>query len=140
MSWDVLFQDLPDGLKSVRDVPDDFQPTRPLCNPDELLAKIQSIAPDADISDPTWVVLDADGFSIELNIGDHDPVRSITLHVRGDDDGAIGVIQDLAAALGRTPIDCSAGELLDFNSPNAAAGLRQWRAYRDRMVSGGDDT
>lgn len=136
MSWDVLFQDLPDGLQSIADVPDNFRPSRPLCGRAELLATIRSIAPETDVSDPAWAVLDAEGFSIEFNIGDRDPVTSLMLHVRGDD-GALGVIRDLASALGRPAIDCSAGELLDFSSIDAVAGFHKWRAYRDRVLANG---
>ena len=60
------------------------------------------------------------------------------LHVRSDD-GALGVMRELASALGRPAIDCSAGELLDFDSPDAAAGFRKWRAYRDRVLANRDD-
>lgn len=113
MSWDVLFQDLPDGLRSIADVPDAFRPSRPLCSRAELLATIRSIAPETDVSDSTWPVLDAEGFSIEFNIGDADPVRSLMLHVRGDE-RALGVICDLASALGRPAIDCASATSGNF--------------------------
>jgi hypothetical protein len=128
-----MFQDLPDGLRSIADVPDGFRPSRPMCSRVELLAIIRSIAPETDVSDPAWAVLDAAGFSIEFNIGDSDPVESVMLHVRGNE-GALGVIRELASALGRPAIDCSAGEILDFDSPEAAAGIRKWRAYRDQVL------
>ena len=138
MSWDVSFQDLPDGLQSIADVPDDFLPIRPLCSRAELHAKIRAIAPETDFSDPAWATLDADGFSIELNIGDEDPVMSLMVHVRGDDEAVLGIIRELASALGRAAIDCSAGELIDFGSPEATEGYRKWRAYRDRILAAGN--
>jgi len=118
-------------------VPDDFRPTRPLCTHAELVAKIQAIAPETDFSDPAWGVLDGDGFSIEFNVGTDDPVEQMMLHVRGAD-GALGVIRELATSLGRPAIDCSAGDLINFDSPDAAAGFRKWRAYRDRIVGDAD--
>jgi hypothetical protein len=59
---------------------------------------------------------------------------SMMLHVRGDE-APLGIIRDLASALGRPAIDCSAGELIDFSLPDAGAGFRKWRAHLDRIVA-----
>jgi hypothetical protein len=134
MSWDVLFQDLPPGIRAIDEIPSDFRPG-PLCTRAELVAAIRVAAPAAVFSGPWFAVLDADGFSIEVSAGDADPVRSVMLHVRGAE-GALPVIRALSAALGRTAIDCSAGELMDFESQDVGEGYEAWRAYRDQIVRG----
>lgn len=132
MSWDVLFQDLPAGIRSVADIPDDFR-RGPLCSRAELVAAIRKAAPRTNGTGP-WL-LDADGSSIEFNADDGDPVRSVMLHIRGAD-GALAVVHALSVALGWPAIDCSAGELMDFESPDAGRGFAAWRAYRDQIVRG----
>jgi hypothetical protein len=39
MSWDVLFQDLPPGVRSIEEIPEDFVPGA-LCTRDEMNAKV----------------------------------------------------------------------------------------------------
>ncbi len=136
MSWDVLFQDLPAGIRSLDEIPDDFRP-RPLWSRDALLSQLRAAVPAINLDDPAWGVLDGDGFSIEFNIGDGDPVDSMMLHVRGA--GAFEVVREVARVLGQPAIDCSAGGLIDFAAPEASAGFEAWRAYRDRVVSSAKD-
>lgn len=71
------------------------------------------------------------GFSMELNIGDVDPVDAIMLHVRGSGK-VLPSILDLASALRCYALDCSSGEILREGS----AGSRdEFQAYRDQVVS-----
>ena len=44
MSWDVLIQDLPEGVESVADIPDDFCPST-LGRRDALIAAIRAGSP-----------------------------------------------------------------------------------------------
>ena len=134
MSWDVVFLGLPAGVGALADLGD--QDLVPLATRAEVMAALTRAAPDADWRDPTWGQIEGAGFSIEVSVGDDDPVASVMLHVRGGD-GALGVIAAIAEALGRAPVDCSDGTLLDLSSPAAAASLRAWRAYRDRVVEPG---
>ena len=68
MSWDIFVQDIPWTARSVADIPDDFSP-RPIGSPSRVLEAIRAAAPFADVSDPTWVRIDALGVSIEVNLG-----------------------------------------------------------------------
>lgn len=45
-------------------------------------------------------------------------------------------IRSIAEALDRRALDCSGGELIDFDSPAATEGFAAWRAYRARVVGG----
>jgi hypothetical protein len=139
VSWDVLFQDLPDGVTCLDDIPADFQPTKPLGTHADVLAKLRSAAPGVDFSDPTWGVLGGNGFSIEFNVGNEEPVMALMLHVRGmNEERVFAILRDVALALDRQAIDCSAGTLLDFSADDVAAGFQAWRRYRDRIVGTSD--
>ncbi|MEU0912480.1 hypothetical protein [Streptomyces althioticus] len=69
---------------------------------------------------PTWV--------IELGIGEHDPVESVMLHVRGCEDDALPVIFHISRALGCRPFGCSNGELLDPRGGDDAQRAASQRA------------
>ncbi|MCA9676531.1 MAG: hypothetical protein KC464_15975 [Myxococcales bacterium] len=132
MSWDVLIQELPVDLRSLDEIPDDLVP-RPLGTRAELLATIRAAVPVADLSDPSWGVIDGGGYSIEINLGQGDPVAAVMLHVRGGPP-AFAVVRTLVMAIGRPALDCGTGAVIDFEAPDAAAGFEAWRAYRDRVV------
>lgn len=82
MSWDISIQDLPHGITSVQDIPDDFEP-RPLGDRSEIIARIAEFAPSADFSDASWGELVTPEFVIEFNMGRGELVDGMMLHVRG---------------------------------------------------------
>lgn len=132
----MLFQDLPDDVKSIADIPEDFLPSRPLGTHAAVVAAIRAVAPTTDLSDPTWGIHDGARYSIEFNIGNADPVYSMMLHIRGDDEATVlRIVRDLSLALDRRAIDCATGELLDHAATDPAAGFRAWRNYRDKIVT-----
>ena len=129
MSWDVFIQDLPQDARRIADVPDDFQP-RPLGARADVLARISSLFPDADLADPCWVKVHRDGYSIDVSFGDDDPVTGLTLHIRGSDDAVTAVI-NLIDALGGRAIDSWTGEF--FDQAVALHSIRRWRAYLEEI-------
>ena len=129
MSWDVLILAVPPGIRSVADLPDGFDPAiGPLS---DVLQVLGDLFPSINLHDPTWGVLVADSYSMEFNIGEDDPCRSIMLHVRGDE-AAIEAIQKLCHRTGWRALDMSAGELIDFDS-DPSKHLRSWGAYRQSI-------
>lgn len=68
MSWDILIQDVPVGVASVADIPDDFVPASIGLRAD-LIVAIREIAPTSDFSDPSWGELATSDFVIEFNMG-----------------------------------------------------------------------
>jgi hypothetical protein len=113
VTWDVLIQPLPSGLRSLDDVPEGYKPP-PLGARDEIVSRIRGRVPDVDFIDPAWGWLEGDGFSIEFNLGRDDQATALTLHVRGAA-AAIGVVREVSEALGCPAIDCSDGALIDFH-------------------------
>ena len=103
MSWDLIVQQLPDGVWTVADIPDDFVPGS-LGPRATILAAIQRVAPDADVSAPSWGRIERDGVHVEVNLGDADPVRSFALHVRGSGE-ATRLVRELLDALGMRALD-----------------------------------
>lgn len=90
MSWDVFVQQLPEGVRHVADIPDDFVPGA-LGTRREIVAGIRDVFPKVDFSDPEWGRVERRGFSIEVNMGADDPVMSFALHIRGDRSAAAAV-------------------------------------------------
>ncbi len=86
MSRDIFVQDLPPHATKPEEVPDDFVP-KSIGTRTKVLEAIREIAPTADFSDPAWVTLDAEGFSIEFNLGVAETLQSFAMHIRGSDQG-----------------------------------------------------
>ncbi|MGW6015936.1 hypothetical protein [Streptomyces sp. NPDC055210] len=130
MSWAVLLLRLPDDFTSLQDIPDDYTPPS-LCRQKEVLAAVSQAAPKADLSDPTWGELCGPTWSIELNIGDDDPVDSIMLHIRGTGDDVLTPVFRLADALECKVLDCSTGDLI---TPQELSGWHLIQEFRDRVI------
>jgi len=130
MSWDVLLLNVPDNIKSQNDLPADFKSTLGITT--DILSTLSAIAPEIDLHDPTWGVLEGDGFSIEFNIGRNNPIESIMLHVRGSNE-AITTIERICKKTGWRALDTSTGNFIEFNQ-NPEKGLEQWRSYRNQVV------
>jgi len=80
-------------------------------------------------------MLNGDGFSIEFNVGDDDPIDNMMLHVRGGGD-AIAAIMSFVTPMGWSALDCSTGEFLDPAAPSDE-GWKGFRAYRDKVIGQG---
>lgn len=131
MSWDILLLPLPADVTSVDDLPAGHEPP-PIGSPSSVHGALRSAVGEVDLTDPTWGELIGPTWAIELGIGEHDPVESVMLHVRGDEDDVLPVIFRISKALGCRPVDCSNGELL---ADDAQAGWRAFRSFRDRTVA-----
>ncbi|QES52003.1 hypothetical protein DEJ50_33435 [Streptomyces venezuelae] len=130
MSWDVLLLRLPDNVTSVHELPGDHT-TPPLGSLHHVLAAVAQVVPDADLSDPTWGEIPGPTWSMELNIGDEDPVDSIMLHIRGSGDDALTPVFRLAEALGCKVLDCAEGDLI---TAGQTSGWRAFQQFRDRVL------
>ena len=130
MSWDIHVSDLPD-VKSVEDIPDDFRPVT-LGSRAALIEKICEVFPVADFNDPSWGIIDGDGWSIEVNIGRDAECNGIMLHVRGND-GAVPAVTALLDRIDLRALDLQSGNF--FDPGLAAQSFGSWRAYRDHIVS-----
>lgn len=134
MSWDIFVADFPKDALTLDDVPEGFE-GGPLMARRELIERVIEVVPEADFSNPTWATIEGPDYSIEINVGDEDPVRSFAFHVRGGD-LAVGVVAAILEHLGLRAVDTGRDDGGFFDPDSAQDGLRRWRAYRDQVVSG----
>ncbi|CAL9600234.1 hypothetical protein SUDANB6_05436 [Streptomyces sp. enrichment culture] len=131
MSWDILLLPLPADVTSVDDLPADHEPP-PIGSRSSVHKALRSAVGEVDLTDPTWGELLGPTWVIELGIGEHDPVESVMLHVRGGEDDVLPVIFRISRALGCRPFDCSNGELL---ADDAQASWNAFQSFRDRTIA-----
>src|SRR5690242_2439955 len=110
MSWDVMRFRVREKPQSLHDLTEDK--LLPLGIAADVRTSISAALPDVDWSDHTWGLYGGNGFSIEFNVGDDDPIQNIMLHVRGGGD-AIGDIMKFVVPNGWIALDCSTSEFLD---------------------------
>lgn len=129
MSWDVFIQHLPEGVRRVADIPDEYEPD-PLGARTALIEKIKRALPDADFSNPVWGKLDREDFKIEIGMTEAETVRRITVHVQQGSAAAVYAVSQIITAVGGRGLDSWTGELFDPRiGPHS---LRRWRAYVDQ--------
>jgi hypothetical protein len=134
MSWDLFVQNLPEGVHSVDDIPDDFEPPV-IGKRSEIIRRILEVVPTADFTDPAWGKIDGDDFSIEVNLVDEEDVQSFAFHIHGGDLAAF-VASDLLQHLGCRALDPNSDTGIFEPDPDATQGLQRWRAYRDKILKG----
>ena len=132
MSWDIYVQDLPEGIKTVEEIPEDFHPGL-IGRRRELIAEIKAVVPEADFSDPSWGRVEGPDFSIEFNMGDDEEVVCLALHVRGSE-GAVGLIAAVLDRLGLQALAPDSETGLFEAEETARESFARWRSYRDTVV------
>jgi len=135
MSWDILLQRFPQNA-SPTEVPDDYAPPV-IGSRAEVASSLRELFPAANTSDPAWIVIDGDDFSIEVSTGDNEQCTGSTLHVRGGD-GAVQAVMQIAQHFEMRALDCSTGEFMDA-MVDPGSGFQQWRAYKDKVFGENDD-
>jgi len=131
MSWDVVIMRFPDGFDGDFDkMPADWEPEK-LFTQDYFAEEIKKIFPNI-IGDKTWMTLNAETYSIEVNIGDDDPVSNIMLHVRGGDE-ALQAIEKICIKFNCQALDTTESKLIDFDK-KTNDGFTSWREYRDNVL------
>jgi hypothetical protein len=98
MSYDVFVQDLPRGIRSVDEILDDFMPQPPGPRA-RIAAAVQHVAPTARLTDPAWLGIDGSDYSIEVTLGEADPVEGFAFHIRAGDK-ALFVVAEILEMLG----------------------------------------
>lgn len=130
MSWDVMVLNY--GGKPLPSDIADADPAGPLGPAAKVRQKIAKQLPGVDWSDPTYGIFEGDGFTIEFNAGDGDPIDSMMLHVRGGGD-AIAALLEFANPNGWALLDCSTSEFLDPKNPSAE-GWEGFQGVRDKAI------
>ena len=109
-----MVQDFPADARSVDEIPDSYRP-RLIGTRSEIIERLTARFAKLDFSDPAWGVLEGEGFSMELNIGESEEVDGMMLHVYGAGE-VMSVVQGILDCLGVRAIDISSGEFLSPSS------------------------
>ena len=133
MSWDIFVQDIPSGLKSAADMPDDFVP-KPLGARREVIEKIREVVPSANFSDPSWGVIDGPDYFIEVNLGQKEEIDGFAFHIRGGDMAAF-IVADILGHLGLRAFDMNSDTGMFSIGPDCSEGQKRWRVYRDQVLN-----
>ena len=121
VSWDLVIQNLPSGIRSVAEIPDEFEPVPLDLDRVELIETIRGVFPSVNADDPTWLVANDRSWSIEFNLGATDPIPSFALHVRSTQP-PLGEIGRFLGRLGLQAIDPQADSgLCDAEAAAASA-------------------
>ena len=133
MSWDIIVQDLPPGVRHVSEIAPDFRPGPIAPDRATVIARILDVFPDADFSDSAWGDCSGDGWSIEFNMGDPDePYMGFVMHVYGGG-GAAPAIANLLDHLALPAIDIGSPTGI-FDREGARASFLEWQKYRDHAL------
>ena len=136
MSWDVSIMRFDRSYDRIEDMPKEARPL-PLGPRKSVQEAVLRVFPGTDWRDPAWGRWESAFGSIEFNLGADEPADSMMLHVRaGPEVGA--AIVSLCLDNGWQGIDCSMGDFLEKRA-DATAGIKAWRAYRDRVIEGAAD-
>jgi hypothetical protein len=132
MSWDVMIFNFGDASPPPleRLEPNDL---KPLGAASDVRQRISELLPGVNWTDLSWGIYGGEGFSIEFNVGNDDPITSIMLHVRGGGD-VISTIMAFTSRLGWWALDCSTSEYLYPQNPSQA-GWEGFQRYRDKIIN-----
>jgi hypothetical protein len=98
---------------------------------EEVVAAVCAALPEVELSE-RYARVEGETYTVELNLGDDDPVQGMSVRVQGGDE-AVEPLLRLCAHTGWRALDISTGGFLD-EADDPAAGLRGWRAFRNRVI------
>jgi len=83
-----------------------------------------------DTNDPTWLTMQTDAWIIEFSLGKREPLITMALHVRGDEEPK-EVFAYLVHECGMRLLEWSTGEFLDLSKQSS---FREWQQWRERAL------
>lgn len=125
MSWDLFIMRLPDGLKSTEDIPEDFEPPV-LGTLKEVHDSLCEVLPGLPLENGV-AAIEVEGGSVEIYVGEDDPVQSVMLCVRGEEP-VLDVVNALVEVLGGQALDAGS-ESGVYDPAHAAESLRGFNEY-----------
>lgn len=112
MSYLIVLFALPASIMSIDELPMNYDPPA-LGSRETILALLTELFQDADVPDPTWVMLTREEFAVEFVVGHDDPVDSLGVRIHGAD-SAMAVVQLLCERTGWRAYDTSLSDLIKF--------------------------
>jgi len=135
MTWDVFVLNLPPGIRSLDDIPKDFEPLL-LGTRADLIAKV--VYPQTDFTDPSWGTLKLPECRIEFSLGTNEQVASFAMHVRGGEH-APEIVAHILDALDVRTIDPNSKNGIFADQDSLRESFARWdgfRAHVDKMING----
>jgi hypothetical protein len=135
MSWDIFVMNLPEGVSALSDIPKDYRGP-PLGPRSPIIAKISSLYPGVDFSDPSWGVLVLPECIIEFSLqGSNEEVTALVMHIRGGD-RAPDIVAHILGELGMRAVDPSSRSGLFEQDPILRSeSFARWRSFRSHVAT-----
>ncbi|MGW7552615.1 hypothetical protein [Streptomyces rimosus] len=137
MSWDVCIMRFPPGIASVEEISHDWNPPS-LGTGREIRAALDACLPGIVYTEDGWGDYEGPGFSLSTPVKEADdaPVTGVGLFIHGDCETAAHATLAVADKLNARAVATGTEGFLTADSARSA--FDAWRAYRDRIVSGGE--
>ena len=132
MSWDVMVFNYHGTPPADMDEMAEAGDPDPLGKAAAVRKAISKYLNGVDWTEPAWGVYMGEGFSLEFNMGEGDPIESIMLHVRGGGD-AIAALLQFSQPNNWSLFDCSTSEFINPEDPSSA-GWEGFQEFRDKVV------
>lgn len=132
MSFDVFVQDIPAAAKRVDEIPEDFVP-KPIGTRSAVVASISKVAPEVKFFSPEHGTIEGDGYSIDVNLGQDDPVTGFAFHLYGSEEGLF-IIADILDELGVRALAPGTESGL-FELDRTTEAFLWWSEYRKQIVN-----
>lgn len=133
MSWDLIVMDLPPRIKSIAEIPNSYKP-RPLGTRADIIAKLSSIFPQTDFSDPSRGVLKVPGCLIEFSMDSQHEVDHFVMHVRGVGKECPKTVAHILAQLNMRALDTASELGLFEQDPDLRSkSFERWQSFRSHV-------
>jgi hypothetical protein len=128
MGFDLFFLNIPPQVTHMSDIPKGIPPLGPL---EEVLNKVRTSYPALKLDETGFGDIDGGSYSIEIDIGNDDPVDSIMVTLRGGPEGIDALAPIFAQGFRAVApgIDTIASTPADLHTAFAA-----FTAYRDTVT------
>lgn len=132
MSWDVLLLNVPSNITSLSngELPEGF--TFTLGSHSDVITTLDDAIPEIQHLDSAWARVHNDDFSIEFQIDNDDPVPAIVLHIYGEGNEVIKIIETICQKTGWRAYDTSIDKFIDFTI-TPAEGFEKHKAYKNQV-------
>ncbi len=111
MSWEILLLNVPDHVKAASDLQVDS--VSPLGTENSILEVLRCAFADLDTSDPNWVILVRNDYSLRFNMTHNEPIEALLVTIHGTIE-AIQELERLCTISGWRAFDSASGEFLQF--------------------------
>jgi hypothetical protein len=129
MSWDLYVQELPEGMRSMKEIVEDFRPGV-IGKRSEIVRTICEAVPGAVFSDPTWGIIDGPGYKIHVGIDEAEECDGFCLHVCGREE-VVAVVDRILGRLGMRALNPRSESGVYESGQKAIESFRQSLGYEE---------